>query len=110
MSLCAMYAAIYICGISTNHLTFSDRVHPVITSLIRYHVYFWVRRFRGTRVCLPEYRYISDYRYRGHIVIPVHKEELNILYSIWIVNERGTTSTFNANTPPRTPEPVTSAG
>ena len=55
VSLCAMYASIYICGISTNYLTFSDRVHPVITSLLRYHVYFWVRRFQMYPSMLKKY-------------------------------------------------------
>ena len=39
-----VYCATYCCGISTQHLTPSQDVHPIITSLIRFHVYFTIRR------------------------------------------------------------------
>ena len=39
-----IYCATYCCGISIQHLTPSVDVHPIITSLMRFHVYFTVRR------------------------------------------------------------------
>ena len=40
----AVYCASYCCGVSIEHLTPSEDVHPIITSLIRFHLYFTVRR------------------------------------------------------------------
>ena len=40
----AVYCASYCCGVSIEHLTPSKDVHPIITSLMRFHLYFTVRR------------------------------------------------------------------
>ena len=40
----AVYCASYCCGISIQHLTPSSNVFPVITSVMRFHLYFTVRR------------------------------------------------------------------
>ena len=40
-----VYCATYCCGIPIQHLTPQD-IHPIITSLMRFHVYFTVRRLR----------------------------------------------------------------
>ena len=40
----SVYCASYCCGVSIQHLTLSSSVHPIITSLMRYHLYFTVRR------------------------------------------------------------------
>ena len=40
----AVYCASYCCGVSIQHLTPSSEVHPIITSLMRFHLYFTVRR------------------------------------------------------------------
>ena len=45
VSLAAMYTASFQCGISIHHLHESDGVPKIITSIIRFHVYFWLRRF-----------------------------------------------------------------
>ena len=40
----SVYRASYCCGVSIEHLTPSDDVHPIITSLMRFLLYFTVRR------------------------------------------------------------------
>ena len=40
----AVYCASYCCGISIQHLSFSKDVFPVITSIMRFHLYFLARR------------------------------------------------------------------
>ena len=39
-----VYCATYCCGTSIQHLTPSEDVHSIITSLMRFHLYFTVRR------------------------------------------------------------------
>ena len=40
----SVYCAAYCCGISIQHLTPSKDVFPIITSIMRFHLYFTVRR------------------------------------------------------------------
>ena len=40
----AVYCASYCCGISIQHLTSSKDIYPVITCIMRFHLYFLVRR------------------------------------------------------------------
>ena len=40
----ATYCASYCCGISIQHLTPSQDVFPIITSIMRFHLYFTIRR------------------------------------------------------------------
>ena len=40
----SVYCATYCCGISIQHLTPSQDIHPIITSLMHFHVYFTIRR------------------------------------------------------------------
>lgn len=40
----AIYLSSYCCGLGAEHLKFSENVYPVITSIIRFHIYFMVRR------------------------------------------------------------------
>ena len=40
----AVYHASYCCRVSIQHLTLSAKVHPIITSLMRFHIYFTVRQ------------------------------------------------------------------
>lgn len=40
----AMYCATYCCGVSIQHLTPNVNAHHIITSLMRFHVYFTIRR------------------------------------------------------------------
>ena len=39
-----VYCATYCCGISIQHLIPKEDIHPIITSLMRFHVYFTIRR------------------------------------------------------------------
>ena len=44
-SLSGSYIATYLSGVCTKHLTTSVDVYPVITSVMNFHVYFWISRF-----------------------------------------------------------------
>ena len=39
-----VYCSTFCCGVSIGHLTSSDNVHPIITSIMRFHLYFTTRR------------------------------------------------------------------
>ena len=40
----SVYCTSYCCGISIHHLTQKEDIHPIITSLMHFHVYFTIRR------------------------------------------------------------------
>ena len=40
----AAYCASYCCGVSAEHLAKDEAVYPVITSIMRFHLYFTIRR------------------------------------------------------------------
>ena len=40
----SIYCATYCCGTSIQHLTPKEDIHPIITSLMHFHVYFTIRR------------------------------------------------------------------
>lgn len=40
----AVYLSTYCCGIGAEHFKFSEDVYPVITSIMRFHLYFTTRR------------------------------------------------------------------
>ena len=40
----SVYCVTYYCGISIQHLTPKEDIHPIITSLIHFHLYFAIRR------------------------------------------------------------------
>ena len=44
-AICATYVATYLCGVSTYHTTPHNNVNPIITSIMNFHVYLWIRRF-----------------------------------------------------------------
>ncbi len=44
-AIVAAYVSTYVCGISTKHMEFSDRTPGIITSMVRYHLYYQISRF-----------------------------------------------------------------
>ena len=44
-SLCAAYVLFHKSGICTEHFRIQDEVHPVVTSIFRFYVYWHMRRF-----------------------------------------------------------------
>ena len=44
-AICATYVSTYLCGVSTYHTTPHNNVNPIITSIMNFHVYLWIRRF-----------------------------------------------------------------
>ena len=61
VSLASMYTATFLCGISIQHLHESDGVPKIITSIIRFHVYFWLRRFiRNPNLLKPYSHMMGD--------------------------------------------------
>ena len=38
-SLYAAYISTYLCGVCIEHLTYSNNVHPIVTSIMQYHVF-----------------------------------------------------------------------
>ena len=44
-AIMATYVATYVCGISTKHMEFNDRTPGIVTSMVRYHLYYQISRF-----------------------------------------------------------------
>ncbi len=44
-ALWAAYVSTYICGISTKHLEYNKETPTIITSMVRYHLYFHMKKF-----------------------------------------------------------------
>ena len=44
-AIVAAYVSTYVCGISTKHMEFSDRMPGIVTSMVRYHLYYQISRF-----------------------------------------------------------------
>ncbi len=44
-TIIAAYVSTYICGISTKHLAFNDQTPGIITSMVRYHLYYQISKF-----------------------------------------------------------------
>ena len=68
--LCATYVATFLCGISTQHLTESEDVPKIITSMVRYHLYYQIRKFMKNPSLLD--RYASQFKKTGEKVL-THK-------------------------------------
>ena len=45
IAIVAAYVSTYVCGISTKHMEFNDRTPGIITSMVRYHLYYQISRF-----------------------------------------------------------------
>ena len=39
------YVSTYVCGISTQHLEYNDQTPGIITSMVRYHLYYQISKF-----------------------------------------------------------------
>ena len=44
-AIVAAYVSTYVCGISTKHMEFNDRTPGIVTSMVRYHLYYQISRF-----------------------------------------------------------------
>ncbi len=53
--LCVTYVASFLSSISIQHLTESEDVPKIITSMVRYHLYYQIRRFMKTPSLLDRY-------------------------------------------------------
>ena len=79
----SIYCSSLCCGVSKEHLTPSTNVHPIITSIMRFHVYFTTRRlitrmqkgesmsainreFNATDIYGKSDRIPWDYRYKSY--------------------------------------------
>ncbi len=45
IAIMAAYVSTYVCGISTKHMEFNDQTPNIITSMVRYHLYYQMNRF-----------------------------------------------------------------
>ncbi len=45
IAIMAAYVSTYICGISTKHMEFNDQTPSIVTSMVRYHLYYQINRF-----------------------------------------------------------------
>ncbi len=45
IAIIAAYVSTYVCGISTKHMEFNDQMPGIITSMVRYHLYYQMNRF-----------------------------------------------------------------
>ncbi len=57
-AIVAAYVSTYVCGISTEHMEFNDQTPSIITSMVRYHLYYQISRFLTDPSKLG--RYVSD--------------------------------------------------
>ena len=57
-AIVAAYVTTYLCGVSTQHLAFDDKTPKVITSIMRYHLYYQIKKFLKNPDLLD--RYISS--------------------------------------------------
>ncbi len=53
--ICATYVATFLCGVSVQHLTESDDVPKMITSMVRYHLYYQIKEFMSYPNLLDRY-------------------------------------------------------
>ncbi len=44
-AIIAAYVSTYVCGISTKHLEYNNQTPGIITSMVRYHLYYQMNRF-----------------------------------------------------------------
>ena len=45
IAIIAAYVSTYVCGISTKHMEFNDQTPSIVTSMVRYHLYYQMNRF-----------------------------------------------------------------
>ena len=45
IAIIAVYVSTYVCGISTQHLEFNEDTPGIITSMVRYHLYYQISKF-----------------------------------------------------------------
>ena len=45
IAIIAAYVSTYVCGISTQHMEFSNDTPGIITSMVRYHLYYQIIKF-----------------------------------------------------------------
>ncbi len=45
IAIIAAYVSTYVCGISTKHMEFNDQTPGIVTSMVRYHLYYQISRF-----------------------------------------------------------------
>ncbi len=53
--LCATYVATFLCGVSIQHLAESEDTPKIITSMVRYHLYYQIRKFMKDPSLLDRY-------------------------------------------------------
>ncbi len=58
--LCATYVATFLCGVSIQHLADSEDTPKIITSMVRYHLYYQIRKFMKDPSLLD--RYASQFK------------------------------------------------
>ena len=67
-SLCAAYVPFHKSGICTEHFRMQDGVHPVVTSIFRFYVYYHMRRFLRQPKLLNAYLDANDLKMvKSHI-------------------------------------------
>ena len=45
IAIIAAYVSTYVCGISAKHMEFNDQTPGIVTSMVRYHLYYQMNRF-----------------------------------------------------------------
>ena len=73
--ICATYVATFLCGISTQHLTESEDVPKIITSMVRYHLYYQIRKFMKNPSLLD--RYASQLKKPVKKYLPIKHIDVN---------------------------------
>ncbi len=73
--LCATYVASFLCGISIKHLTESEDTQKIITSMVRYHLYYQIRKFMKDPSLL--YRYAFQFKKPVKKYLPIKHIDVN---------------------------------
>ena len=45
IAIIAAYVSTYVCGISTQHMEYNSHTPGIITSMVRYHLYYQISKF-----------------------------------------------------------------
>ncbi len=73
--ICATYVASFLCGISIQHLEENENTPKIITSMVRYHLYYQIRKYMKNPSLLK--RYASQFERLVKKYLPIKHISVN---------------------------------
>ena len=77
--ICATYVASFLCGISIQHLEENENTPKIITSMVRYHLYYQIRKYMKNPSLLK--RYASQFERLVKKYLPIKHISVNSVIS-----------------------------